>query len=110
MIQDKFCAICERVLEDKDSEHVCRSCFRKAREPKETSVLLTDEGAERLGFAYAFGNLLNWGVQKIIEVTGSKMPPPPRNQEEAARREAAAREELKRIQRKIKGDLGDDWI
>lgn len=104
MSQDEFCAICEQPLGENDSEHVCRSCFRKAREPKETSVLLTEEGAERLGFAYALGNFLSWGAQKLIEVAGAKMPPPPKNLEEAARREAAAREELKRIQRKIQGE------
>lgn len=49
--QDRFCAICERKLVEKDSEHVCRSCFRKAREPKETAIHISDEGAERLDIA-----------------------------------------------------------
>jgi hypothetical protein len=102
--QDTFCAICERALEKGDSEHVCRSCFRKAREPKETSVYLTDEGAERLGFAYVLGNFVTWGVQKLVEYAGTKLPPPPKNLEEAARREADARERLKEIRRRLDGE------
>lgn len=99
--QDRFCAICERKLEEKDSEYVCRVCFRKAREAKETSVHLSDEGAEKLGFAYALGNFLNWGVQKLIEVSGAKIPPPAKTSEEEARQQAEARDKLKNIQRRI---------
>lgn len=105
MSQDRFCAICEQKLGEKDSEHVCRTCFRKAREPKETQVLMTNEAAEKLGFAYAFGNFINWGIQTLVDLARVKMPPPPKDQEEAARREAAAREELHRIQREIKSEL-----
>src|SRR5579871_3936889 len=100
--QDKFCVICEKKLGEKDSEHVCRACFRKAREPKETAVHMTEEVAQTLGFAYAFGNFLNWGVQKLIE--GVKLPPPAKTPKEQARREAEARAALKRIQRRIQDE------
>lgn len=101
---DKFCAICEQTLGEKDSEHVCRACFRKAREPKETAVHITDEVAQMLGFAYAFGNFLNWGAQKLIEGSGMKLPPPAKTPEEEARRQAEARDHLKRIQRRIQDE------
>lgn len=108
--QDKFCAICEKKLGEKDSEHVCRACFRKAREPKETAVHITEEVAQTLGFAYAFGNFLNWGVQKLIEGSGVKLPSPAKTPEEEARRQAEARDDLRRIQRRIQdenGGIGD---
>ena len=105
MTDDRFCAICERKLEAVDSEHVCRTCFRKARERKETSLNLSDEGAERLGYAYAFGNFVNWGIQKLIEVSGAKMPPPAKTTGEAAQRELEARARLREIQRRLKKDL-----
>lgn len=102
--QDRFCAICERKLVEKDSEHVCRTCFKKAREPKATVVHLSDEGAERLGLAYAFGKFVNLGIQKLAEMSGTKLPPPAKTPEEEARRQAEARDELKRIQRRIQDD------
>lgn len=108
--QDRFCAICEQKLVEKDSEHVCRTCFRKAREPKETAVHISDEGARNLGLAYAFGNFVTWGIQKLVEVSGVKLPPPAKTPEEAAQRQAAARDELKRIQRRMKDEnhgIGD---
>jgi hypothetical protein len=104
MTEDRFCAICEKKLEVADSEHVCRTCFRKAREPKETSINLSDEGAERLGYAYAFGNFVNWGIQKLFEASGAKMPPPAKTPEEAAQRELEARERLREIQRRLDKD------
>lgn len=107
--QDKFCAICEQKLVEKDSEHVCRSCFKKAREPKETAVHISDEGAKILGFAYAFGDLINFGIKKLVEVSGSKLPAPAPAQtpEESAKLQAEARDKLKDIQRRIDGGLGD---
>lgn len=101
---DRFCAICECALGEQDSEHVCRSCFRKAREPKETVVQMSDEGARNLGMAYAFGNFVNWGIQKLIEVSGAKIPPPPKTPEEAKERELKARQQLKDIQKKLDED------
>lgn len=100
-VQDRFCAICERKLEAVDSEHVCRTCFQKAREKKEVSVSLSDEGAERLGYAYAFGNFVNWGIQKLLEASGAKVPLPPKTPEEAAQRELEA---LREIQRRLDKD------
>lgn len=101
-IDDRFCAICEKKLEAADSEHVCRVCFRKAREPKKVSITLSDEGAKQLGYAYAFGNFVNWGMQKLFEISGVKMPPPAKTPEEAARRGVEARERLREIQRRLK--------
>lgn len=66
--KDRFCAICERKLSESDSEHVCRSCFRKAREPKEISVEMSEQAAQNMGLAFAFGNLFNWGIQKLVEM------------------------------------------
>jgi len=104
MADDRFCAICEKRLEEADSEHVCRMCFRKAREPKEVQIRLSDEGAERLGYAYAFGNFLSWGVKKLVEASGAKTPPAPKTPEEAAQRELEAREKLREIQRRLRKD------
>lgn len=64
---DEFCAICERKLTGKDSEHVCRDCFRLARELKETSIVISEQAAQNLGFAFALGELFNWGVRKLVE-------------------------------------------
>lgn len=102
MQDERFCAICERKLDDKDSDHVCRGCFRRAREPKTTVVELSDDGAERLGFALAVGDLLNWGVRKLVESSGVEPPPakPPPDPDEAAR----VREKLEDIQRRLKDD------
>lgn len=104
--QDRFCAICERKLGEKDSEHVCQSCFRKAREPKEQTIHISEEGARNLGLAYAFGDFVNWGVQKLIEVSGAKLPPSAKTPEEGARHQAEARDKIKRIQRRIDKNYG----
>lgn len=101
MTAETFCAICERKLGKKDSEHVCRLCFRKAREPKETTLHLSDEGAQRLGLAYAVGNFINWGIQKLVEVSGAKLPPPPKTPKEARERDRAARANLKGLSDRI---------
>jgi len=64
---DPFCAICEQPLTDKDSDHVCRSCFRKAREPKRTELTITDEQAAQIGFSMAMGNLVAWAIEKAFD-------------------------------------------
>jgi len=64
---DPFCAICEQPLTAKDSDHVCRSCFRKAREPKKTVISMTDEQAGQVGFALAVGNFLSWGIERFCD-------------------------------------------
>lgn len=106
----RFCAICERRLGEADSEHVCRSCFRKAREHKETSIHLSEEGAQRLGLAYALGSFVNWGVQKLIEASGANRPPEPKTPEEAVQREVSAREKLRGIQERLNGDPSEKEV
>lgn len=64
---DKFCAICESKLTEKDSEHVCRRCFKAAREPKETAMVISEKAAQTLGIAYGLTNLVGWGIQQLVE-------------------------------------------
>lgn len=102
---DNFCAICEGKLGKKDSEHVCRTCFRKAREPKAVTVEISDQGAERLGIALAVGNFINWGLEKLVEGAGAlgvKPPPTPKTAQEAREQETAARAKLAQISRKLR--------
>lgn len=66
-MDDRFCAICERKLDEKDSEHVCRTCFRAARERKETQLVLSEQAALNFGFAVGISQFVNWGIQKLIE-------------------------------------------
>lgn len=99
---DKFCAICEGKLGKKDSEHVCRTCFRKAREPKAVTVEISEQGAERLGIALAVGNFINWGLEKLAEgALGVKPPPAPKTAQEAREQDTAARAKLAQIRREI---------
>lgn len=102
MKRDEFCAICESLLVKGDSEHVCRTCFQKARERKTVEVQISDHGAERLGFALALGNFINWGFRKMVEADMVKLPPLPKTPAEAARAELEARGRLREIQKRIK--------
>lgn len=104
MADERYCAVCERMLGEKDSEHVCRDCFRRAREPKIRPLRLSDAGAERLGFALALGDLLNWGVQKLVESAGASRPAAPAPSADEGRR---MREELATIQRRLKKDSSE---
>lgn len=98
-MDERFCAICEQGLGEKDSEHVCRSCFRKAREPKEVTVEITDRGAERMGIALALGNLFNWGLDKLVEFV--KLPPPPTTAQQTHDEALAVRKKLEEMRRRL---------
>jgi len=65
-MKERFCAICERKLTRKDSEHVCRVCFRAAREPKE--VVLTDQQATNIAISVGIGQLFCWGLGKLSDL------------------------------------------
>jgi len=99
---ERFCAICERTLGEKDSEHVCRSCFRKAREPKR--VYVSDRAARNIGTAIAFGNFVNWGLGKLVDAIGVKREIIRGTPEDGAR----ARQRLADIQRRIKEELNGE--
>lgn len=71
-LMERFCAICERKLTKKDSEHVCRVCFHAAREPKE--VLMSDKAATNLAYAYGISQLINFGIQKLVEYCEKPRP------------------------------------
>ena len=73
-LMERFCAICERKLTKKDSEHVCRNCFRAAREPKETQFVMSEQAARHMGFAYGISQLFNWGIQKLVEYCEKPQP------------------------------------
>lgn len=74
MLEEQFCAICERKLTERDSEHVCRKCFQAAREPKEVSYIISEKAATNLGFAYGISQLVNFGIQKLVEYCEQPRP------------------------------------
>lgn len=96
-MQDEFCSICEKKLTKKDSDHVCRKCFRQAREQKKLEVKMSDRAAETLGLGIAFGSLLTWGLGKLAESV--KLP-----EMEAS----DARAKLAKIQTRLKGQVARD--
>ncbi len=105
---EKFCAICECKLGDKDSEHVCRTCFHKAREQKKPEcIYISERAAKSIGTALAVGQFVNWGIQKLIDLTGQKLPPPPKTPEEAEQRSREARQKLRDIQKRMREKLDE---
>lgn len=102
MSKDRFCSICEGRLTKKDSEHVCRLCFRKAREKKTVEVHLSDSAADRLGTAFALGSFINWGLQRLVEASGTKLAPPPKTTEEMEKINRDAKERLREIQKRVR--------
>lgn len=99
MGQDEFCAICEGKLQRKDSNHVCRKCFGKAREPKQVTVEMSDRAAQTLGLGLFFGSVVNWGIGKLAEVAHAS-PPHPELMKPAAG--PSARGKILEIQKRLK--------
>lgn len=95
----KSCVICKKTGTLIKAGHVCLICFQKATEPK--VIQISDKGAENLGRAYAVANFVQWGIQKLLEASGMKVPLPSETAEQEAKRQREARDNLKELQQRL---------
>jgi len=85
----KVCVICNKASTLIKVGHVCLTCFRKATEAK--VIQISEKGAEKLGQAYAVANFVQWGIQKLIEVSCGKLPVLPAGNPDSQARETKER-------------------
>ncbi len=85
---------------------LCSKCFkgklpRTKHKPDNRCIYISDRAKKNIGLAYAFAPLLDWGIQRMLDMTGMK-PPRAKNVEEAGKK---ARNRLKDIQKQLKKEI-----
>lgn len=80
---------------------LCSSCFkgklpRTKHKPDERCIYISDRARRTVEFAQAAQPLVDWGVQRLLDMVGAKVPPA-----KNGKAGATARNRLKDIQKRV---------